>query len=311
MLTSDTLKVRWSSVTEVAGGYSRIDPVHPLELYIGYEGLGQRSLLLISRTEPHQVPSSKSVVVQVGQRADGKWSTSFRLVRREQEEVFLQLCCDLIESSRQPCGDQGVESLLDRYRRWHKLMERQADGLLSESARKGLIGELLFLQHLLARGKNPADAVGGWMGPERGDRDFVFQDGWYEIKTVGASATNVTISSLEQLDAPAPGALVICFVDKTSSGDPAGFTLNCKVNELRAMMQDTPTVLETFDTKLAVDFGYMPMREYDSPSYRTNGMQRYTVDSRFPRLTKANVPVQVAGATYEISLSALSEWRSE
>jgi len=312
MLTSEVLLSRWSGVSERAGAYVRIDAVHPLELYIGYEGSGQRSLLLVSVTEPEQAPSSKSVLVQVGQRHDGRWAITFRLVRKEQEEVFLQLCCDLIESSRsQPDSDQGVRFLVDRYKRWHRLMERQSDGLLSEASRKGLIGELLFLQRVLTGGMNPVEAVAGWMGPETGDRDFVYPDGWHEVKAVGASSSTITISSLEQLDAVPPGELVVYFLDRTAPGDSAGFSLNSKVGEVRAMLESAPASLELFQAKLTFGFDYLPLREYDSPLYRLGGSRRYSVGQDFPRLTKEHVPVQVVAASYGLSLSALEEWRTE
>lgn len=312
MLTSEGLLARWNGVAEVAGSYTRIDAVHPLELYLGYEGVGQRVLLLISPAEPPQVPSSKSVLVHVGHRNDGRWAVSFRLVKQEQEEVFMQLCCDLIESSREQADTvKGAQYLLDRYKRWHKLMEHQSDGLLSDASRKGLIGELLFLQRVLVNGMYPVDAVAGWMGPEKGDRDFVYANGWHEVKTVGASAKTVSISSLEQLDAAPPGELVVCFVDRTAPGDTAGFSLNHKVSEVRAMVEHVPAAAELFDNKVTFEFGYVPLREYDTPVYRSNGIRSYSVNPLFPRLTRGSVPVQLAGATYELSLSALEDWRTE
>lgn len=312
MLTSEGLLSRWNGLPEQNGGFTRVDSVHPLELYIGYEGNAQRVLLVISQTEPVQLPSSKSVEVQVRQRQDGRWAALFRLVRKEQEEVYLQLCYDLIESSRhQTMGRKGELYLFDRYKRWHRLMERQADGLLSESSRKGLIGELLFLHEVLSKGMNPRNAVAGWMGPEQGDRDFVYPSGWYEIKAVGSAAVTVSISSLEQLDAPPPGELAVYLLDRTAPGDGSGVSLNSMVNQVREKVGADPDAKELFETKLTFDFGYLFHPEYDSPLYRLSGLRRYTVDEVFPRLTKDSVPAHVVKAKYDLSLSSLEEWRSE
>lgn len=312
MLTSEGLLSRWNGLPEQNGGFARVDSVHPLELYIGYEGSAQRVLLVISRTEPEQLPSSKSVEVQIRKRLDGRWAVLFRLVRKEQEEVYLQLCSDLIESSRlQTVGRKGELYLFDRYKRWHRLMERQADGLLSESSRKGLVGELLFLQDVLSTRMSARDAVAGWMGPEKGDRDFVYPSGWHEIKAVGSAAVTVSISSLEQLDAPPPGELVVYLLDRTAPGDGAGISLNSMVNQVRETIGPDPDAKELFETKLTFDFGYLYHREYDSPLYRLSGLRRYTVDDQFPRLTKDSVPSQVVKTKYDLSLSSLEDWRSE
>jgi len=311
MLTSESLLARWNGLSTMVGGYTRVDPVHPLELYLGYEAISQKSLLLISNLEPSPLPSSKSILVGVGKRNDGKWALTFRLIRNEQEEVFIQLCCDLIEASRLQCNNaNGVEFVLDRYRRWHKLMEHQGSGLLSEAAQKGLLGEILFLQRILASGMPALDAVSGWIGPEGADRDFVFPDGWHEIKAEGASAMTVVISSLQQLDASPPGELVVFFVDRTAPGERHSFSLNDKINEVQATLQSVPTARDLFDSKL-LGHGYVALREYDAQRYRLDGTRRYSVDARFPCLMKTNVPPQVAAATYEISLIALEDWRTE
>jgi hypothetical protein len=311
MLTSEDLLLRWNGPFRQVGAYTRVDPVHPLELYIGYEAISQKSMLLISDAEPSLVPSSKSILVSVGQRNDGKWALIFRLIRNEQQEVFSQLCCDLIESSRLQRNEaNGVEFVLSRYRRWNKLMEHQGSGLLSESARKGLLGELLFLQRVLAGGMPALDAVSGWIGLGGADRDFVFSAGWHEIKAVGTGAKTVAISSLQQLDASPPGELVIFFVDHTAPGESDSFSLNDKVNEVQSTLQAVPSARDLFDAKL-LDFGYMPLREYEVQHYRLGGMCRYNIDDRFPCLTTANVPSQIAAATYELSLGALEDWRTE
>lgn len=310
-LTNEALRSRWDALSAEVGGYTRIDSVHPLELYIGFEASAQRSLLLISGNEPSQVPSSRSILVNVGQRGDGRWAITFRLILLEQEAVFIQLCCDLIEASRhQPSADSGAEFVLSRYRRWHRLMEHQGTGLLSEPARRGLLGELLFLQRVLAAGLLPLDALNGWIGPAGADRDFVYSDGWHEIKAVGASATEVTISSLEQLDAPPPGELVVFFIEATAPEEQGSFSLNGKVNELRLSVEDVPAALEQLDAKL-LDIGYIALREYDQQHYRIQGIRRYVVDAAFPRLTRANVRHEISGVAYTISLNALESWRTE
>ena len=104
--------------------------------------------------------------------------------------------------------------VLKRYAAWLKLLQHKNSALLGVAAQKGLIGELLYLKDRIERGMPVADALAGWVGPEGADQDFVYEDGWHEIKTTGAESAKVTISSAEQLDSAQSGELVVMRVDR-------------------------------------------------------------------------------------------------
>lgn len=309
MLSNEELLDKWNSLSFHNGGYVRIDATHPLEWHIGYEDINQKSLLMLSDFEPEPIQSSKSIIFSVGQRADGKWAIIFRLIRKEQEEVFIRLCCDLIESSRnQPNTMIGHSFVISRFKQWSKLMEQQRSGILGESERKGLLGEILFLQRRLSDNISFLDSVSGWMGPEGADQDFYYSNGWYEIKALGLGAKTVAVSSLEQLDAPLPGELVLFYIDKTAPNDSSGFTLNSKVAELRSTLQSSRAASELFNEKL-LKYGFIDTREYDEYFYRLGGTNRYRVDLNFPRIVKGIVPAQIAAVKYEVSIQAIESWK--
>jgi hypothetical protein len=311
MLSDMKLLEKWDGITSYNNGYVRIDSEHPLDWHIGFENINQKSLLLITPFEPERIPSSKSILVAVRQRADSKWTLSFRLVRSEQEDVFIRLCCDLIESSRSQTNTiQGLEFVLDRYYQWSKLMEVQRSGLLSEPERRGLIGELLFLQQQISKGMPLLDVVNSWIGPEGADQDFVYSTGWYEVKVLGIGAKSVSISSLEQLDAVSPGNLIIFFIDKTAPNQVNGFTLHRKVAQVRACLKASSSALNLFNEKL-LRYGYIDLPEYEQQWYRLSRSNRYNVDEHFPRLIRINTPSQVVGVSYQLSIQALENWKVE
>lgn len=308
MLTSQTLLSKWNGLPKYGGGFARIDSLHPLEFHIGYEAMGQKTLLFISAYEPKAIKSSRSISVSVGKRHDCQWAVSFSLIRKEQESVFTHLCCDLIESSRLQNNDlMGLQFVLNRYTQWHRLMEHQANGLLNESARKGLLGEVLFLLQMCIGGMTALDAVSGWIGAEGADRDFVYGDEWHEVKTVGIASKAIGISSLEQLDAPPLGEVVVYFIDKSAPGDSSSFTLKSKIDEARDICKVNEEAYDLFNTKL-LHYGYMDLREYEEEYYRFGDMRKYKINETFPRLTRACVPVQITEVTYEISLNAIEHW---
>lgn len=309
MISKLNLSKKWDVIPNGNGGYLRIDDEHPLEWFIGYENINNKTLLFISDYEPESINSSKSINVKIGQRKDEKWTLSFELIRNEQEDVFIHLCYDLIESSRSMKNDRNALAfIINRYKQWNRLMEQQLLGLMDESRRKGLIGELLYLKSVIQRNTSYIEAISGWIGPDGSDQDFVYRDGWYEIKTVGLSAKTVSISSLEQLDAELPGKLIVYNLDKTAPDDSNGFSLLEKVNEIKAILLDSQQALDSFEAKL-FNYGYIDLKEYNEQKYRYGDVNQYRIDIDFPRITKTMLPTQIVAVKYEISLSAIENWK--
>ena len=202
--TPEILQRQWNSIGYKDGGFLQIDTHHPLEWYIGYQSISQKTLLLVCTTDIGTVESSKSMAVTRRKReTDNRWTLSFELLRNEQEGVFTTLCSDVIEYSRTASNEKEALTLvINRYKQWSRLLESQKSGLMDENSRKGLFGELLFLQERIEKSDSALTAVQGWIGANGADQDFIYEDGWYEVKSVGVSAASVTISSLEQLQCP-------------------------------------------------------------------------------------------------------------
>lgn len=309
MKTKEALFHKWNGLAHQLSAFTRIDPLHPLELFIGHDELGRKTLLLVSDTEVPPLPSSRSIQVSIRQRHDSRWAVSFTLVTVEQEDVFVHLCFDLIKSSRACAhGWTGTEYVISRYLKWLKLMQHQSSGLMGEEAQKGLIGELQFVLGSISEGVPAGEIISAWLGPDGGDRDFVLPSGWFEIKTVGVASATITISSLDQLDAPPPGQLVVYRVDRTAPGDRGSFSLNEKVAEVAVALGGDASAVEQFESKLKFGMGYLERKEYDIQHYRLSAHQRYAVDASFPKLTRSQVVAQIVASRYDLSLAALEEW---
>ena len=186
-------------------------------------------------------------------------------------------------------------------------MESQKNGLMNENSRKGLLGELLFLRELLEKNDSALPVIQGWVGAEGADQDFMYEDGWHEIKSIGAAATSVTISSLEQLDCAVEGELVIIRIDKSAPDKEGVLSLNDAVMQIGSRLAAVSEALYLFHSKLST-YGYIDLQVYSEQKYYFSGMQRYGVNETFPKLVRRNVPLQVASLHYELSLPALAEW---
>jgi hypothetical protein len=308
-ITPEILERQWSSIKYTSGGFLQIDTQHPLGWYIGYQSISQRTLLLISDTEIGAIESSKSMVVSRRRReSDNRWTLSFELLQNKQQGVFSILCCDVIEHSRPAANEtEALKLVIDRYKQWSRLLEMQRSGLMDENSRKGLLGELLFLQERIEKGNPVLTTLQGWVGADGADQDFVYEDGWHEVKSIGASAASVTISSLEQLDSADEGELVIMRIDKAAPDKTGALSLNDAVRRVSCELTDASDALDLFRSKLST-YGYMDLQEYSEQKYFFSGSQRYGVNDTFPRLTRQNVPTQIESLRYELSLPALTGW---
>lgn len=311
-LTPEILEKQWNSIDYKDGGFLQINIPHPLEWHVGYLSISQRTLLLVSDVDIEQIDSSKSMAVSRRRReTDNRCTLSFELLRNEQQGVFAILCCDIIEHSRLAANEkEATERVIKRYKQWSKLLETQRSGLMSEQSRKGLVGELLFLETRIIKSESALSAIEGWSGADNADQDFLYSDGWFEVKSISISSASVSISSLEQLDCNDEGTLVIQKVEKTSPDKKDSFSLNDIVYRIIEKLTDESDALDLFRAKLN-SYGYIDLQEYSEQKYYHSETIQYRVDESFPKLTVKGVPTQIVAANYELSLPSLIDWRKE
>lgn len=310
-LTPEILQKKWESILYTDGGFLQVDVEHPLEWHIGYQTINQKTILLVSNVEIDKVESSKSMAVTRRRREDNRWVLSFELLKNEQQSVFSIFCCDVIEYSRLIENEKdSLTKVINRYKQWSKLLESQKSGLLDEETRKGLLGELLFLQILLSKVESNLEIIQGWCGADRAAQDFIYTDIWYEIKSLIASANSVKISSLEQLACPFKGELIIMRIEKVPPDRVGGVSLNEVVSTIEHILAYDIVAIDLFRTKLSA-YGYMDLPEYSQQKYYHSATQHYRIDENFPKLTSQSVSKQIIAAQYELSLPSLIDWLIE
>ena len=80
----------------------------------------------------------------------------------------------------------------------------------------GILCELTVLKELVGPKDGEKTAIQAWGGPDMQSKDFTLNDTWYEVKTIGANADSIHISSLAQLSSNIDGHLVVVRAESVS-----------------------------------------------------------------------------------------------
>lgn len=302
------LRRKWDEINYYNGGSIQLTLNHPLEWHVGYFTETKKAIIIVSDDPVQNIESSKSIDAACKPRQDGRYAISFCLLTQEQEDVFITMCGDMIRySSTETHPHQALKKVLQRYKQWCQLLEHQKSVLMGSSAQKGLIGELLYLKENLEKVAKASDVLAGWVGPNGADQDFVYSNGWHEIKTTGLSSSEVAISSIEQLDSDDHGELVVMRVDKCAPAKPGAFSLFSLVHQIAFMLNGETEPLESFVCKLNC-VGYIDLPIYDEQKYLFSSQQCYTVSNGFPRLRRGVLPAAILNGSYTLSLPSIQPW---
>lgn len=308
MMNVEDIKAKWAAFNEQKGYLQRLDPLHPMDFFVGIDDNGNEELALFTTIEPVQLKSSDALEVEKNIRQDGRWATQISSLQSKNRDIFARLCLDLVESSQCAVSEQeGLSCVIRRFIAWQRLFANIHKDL-SINALKGIAGELLFAQNAVEHGYAWDFIFRAWQGPDGADRDFVFPDNWFEIKAISTGKDKVTISSLDQLEVNTPGFLVVYRVDESSETDPQAFTMNNLILKIREMLINYPEAERLLDERL-VSVGYMMKKAYDDYYFVCKDVAVYKVDSTFPKLTSGLVPYQIVGAKYDLSLAGINGWK--
>lgn len=290
--------------------FQRIDPAHPVAWYVGLDSSGRYSLLCVMESKPQNLMPTQIIHVFIGKRQDGKYAITFSLNEKAYLNVFLHFCEDMFESScRVTDPNKVADAVCGRYIQWQKTFRKTRGELLGFEAVKGLIGELIFLRFRMLPKYGPEKALHGWTGIDYTDRDYTYEDTWYEVKTTVSGGSAVKISSVEQLDVDSDGHLAVVFLDKTSREDSGRVTLNNLVSAINEEL-DSLVLQEELRTRL-LDFGYYQDEAYDEYCFSFRGISQYKVTEAFPCLRRGMIPPAVTDVEYKLSLSAIDCYREE
>jgi hypothetical protein len=223
-------------------------------------------------------------------------------------DLFAMMTDDIVfmlEGLQGADDERLFQIFLARIRAWQDFMRRDGDGVLSPEAEVGLFGELELLRALISAGVPPTAAVDAWKGPLDGVQDFRIGTGAIEVKsTVSSSSFTALVGSLDQLDDSLTRPLFLAGVRLALT--ISGRTLPEQVGEMRDLMSDEPAARGIFDNRL-ISAGFLAVTtERYTRKFSRVGIRVLHVSEGFPRLTRANVALEIRKARYEIDLDLVS-----
>lgn len=282
--------------------YSRIDNTHILNLFIGLDEHGRKSIELRSHFIPIRVSGTSAI--DVTQYKKPEYNTiRFSLKDDEVSGLFYKFCEDITEQTRGLANEKdGYKAITNRFFQWKKMFVASRNAVLTEPAIMGLIGELLFLKDDLSVRIGLSAALRSWSGQELTHKDFSIDDSWFEIKTISRGNPCVRISSLEQLSSDHEGELVVYALEKMSA-EYNGITLNKLVLDILKMFSSQEDK-DLFMTKVSIQ-GYEYNNYYDDFVFELSSKTRYVVNKDFPKLTSADVPRAITKVSYDILLTEI------
>jgi hypothetical protein len=286
--------------------YSRYDSEHPVDIFLGIDDQGRKSLVVTLKASRARAVSSKTIAVSFFVRPDGRSSLRFSLEDDDLKDIFYKFCEDVIESARNGNSTDGFSPIIRRWETWIGFFQK-APLPLSESEIIGLIGEILFLKDVMVARYGLDRALEAFISIDKAHKDFEIDDTWYEVKTIHNGVRTVTISSIQQLDSTNPGKLEVMTVDQSTPGTMDNITLNSIIKLFRESL-NTPQLL-SFDEKLR-KASYIADDRYDDYNYQFIRRDEYSVSGEFPRITSDILPVGVTKASYEIDISAIQQFKA-
>lgn len=240
---------------------------------------------------------------------DAKSGLVIRLLDATLEEIFLQLCRDILRCVEGAASEsEAVARTVTRTWRWHHLL-RGGAGLLSHEDQMGLIGELIVLEQYLLPSLDPARAVAAWCGPNGAAQDFKLAGVLVESKArVSSGANEVAISSEHQLNASSDDMyLHLSVLDTTTDEGPEGFTVTDIAARVRGGLAGVPDALERFDALLAAA-GFDFADDYSTQRWVGGERAVYHVIESFPRLIPSGLPPGIRNLRYWLDLSMCGDF---
>lgn len=227
-----------------------------------------------------------------------------KLENASSEDKFLYVMESIAEQISEIVEEKQLAYLLSELAEWSAFLAPRREGL-TKAQLVGLWGELkVFAEYLIGR-LSPREAVAAYCGIHDAPQDIAQLSFSVEVKTtLQKTPSNITISSLEQLDAwPARQLLVLLIVGEEDNGE--------SVNDLislisHALMVDRAAQM-SFQKAVFGKVESATEKQLDS-RFVKGSEHSWEVVENFPALRRRETPEGVVSAKYQISIAHIEDF---
>ena len=233
------------------------------------------------------------------------------LLDNDLKDIFSLFIQNILEDIAESVTEnEAVTKTLNVISKWKKLFDKINFNGLSIEQQKGLIGESLFINHLLDHQKSSSTILNGWTGPDFEDKDFVFGATGIEIKLTSSKYPKLKITNEGQLDAQNLNELFLILYTVEDVKEN-GFTLNSLIDQIQEKLSANIDELKFFNERLMLLGYFEDDKEHYNKMYSLKKIYTYSVSEDFPKIIKSQLPVGVYNTSYFIELSAVENFSVE
>lgn len=290
----------------------RVLPDLSHDVFIGEDRPSRNRVLELSvageaTNMPKRWRQSKGLEIAVDTTDSSRTKVRLRSLTGLGDSLFEELASDLVDTLAAFPGPDASTRVVERVLAWQEFFARRAEPFTEERA-AGLFGELTVLSALNAA-VGSAAAVHGWTGPDPALQDFQLGDVAIEVKTYrGNGPGRMKISSERQLEHVGLATLYLAYISLDQRQDGTGRTLLEKIDDVRALLRDSPAASHLFEGKL-VSCGWRDSYSDErAERYEARSIEYFLVDVAFPRLVSDSLPAGVGDVRYTIDRSAVEDF---
>lgn len=296
-------------------GFNHVIKLQHPWLHVFTQNLSGHPALVVGLVEPpdYFIDGGKGFTTEVGV-GTGNLRNFIRITSNESfvQPAFAALCRHLLQESKDAMDpSESIRAFYTALEEFRDFLGKPL-GRLGEGRLRGLMAELLILEELLEAGGDPTAAMRVWNGPFGNSKDFIFPSGHcVEVKSARRPTMHVTISSLQQLEAPnVTLQLAVVPMEQAHAEDPSAQSLVALLQSIETLVAGQPPARKLWDT--AIDTLGLDRTDpfYSAWWFVTGETLAFDVVGGFPTIESKSVPEGITGVTYQLKVDTLEPFRA-
>jgi hypothetical protein len=293
---------------------TRIDGISHLKCFAATNHITGQHLYIMSISQLIELPDFTKFKFKgvhfFSERVADKSEVFILLTDNNLKDIFALFIQNIIEDIEETVSEkEALDVTLNVVFKWKKLFDKINFNGLTLERQKGLLGELFFMDKLLDI-KSNTSVLNAWTGPDNEDKDYRFGSLGIEVKLTSSKYPKIKITNEGQLDTQNLIALflVLYTVEEVKEN---GCSLNDIIDQIRTKLEYQNDLLKFFNERLMAAGYFEEDRNSYSKQFSIKQEYIYSILDDFPRIIKNNLPIGVYNTSYNIELSAVTDFLIE